>query len=100
MNHLAEHGPFQEGIITKLYAPKETFDIQKGERCFYTRENALIIDTLRNYIESHVESHLFPYCITPLLIQASIHVNTSGQFKGFRDFFLLLFMQPYELQIH
>ena len=83
MNHLAEHGPFQEGIITKLYAPKETFDIQKGERCFYTRENALIIDTLRNYIESHVESHLFPYCITPLLIQASIHVNTSGQFKGF-----------------
>ena len=83
MNHLAIHGPFQEGIITKLYAPKETFDIQKGERCFYTRENALIIDTLRNYIESHVESHLFPYCITPLLIQASIHVNTSGQFKGF-----------------
>ena len=83
MNKLALNGPFQEGIITKLYAPKETFDIQPGERCFYTRENALIIDTLRNYIETHVESNLFPYCITPLLIQASIHVNTSGQFKGF-----------------
>ena len=43
---------------------------------------ALIIDTLREYIDNFVTPDLF-YCITPLLIQASIHVNTSGQFKGF-----------------
>ena len=83
MNDLAEHGPFKEGIICKYYAPKETENIQEGERCFYTRENALIIDTLREYIGNFVGPDLFPYCITPLLIQASIHVNTSGQFKGF-----------------
>ena len=83
MNELAEKGPYKEGIICKLYAPKDSDNIQKGERCFYTRENALIIDTLRDYIESSVESHLFAYCITPLLIQASIHVNTSGVFLGF-----------------
>ena len=83
MNQLAEKGPYKEGVICKLYAPKDTENIQKGERCFYTRENALIIDTLRDYITNHVESHLFSYCITPLLIQASIHVNTSGVFLGF-----------------
>lgn len=83
MNQLALNGPYKEGIICKLYSPKETLNIQNGERCFYTRENALIIDTLRNYIQENVEEELFNYCITPLLIQASIHVNTSGQFKGF-----------------
>ena len=83
MNHIANNGPYKEGIICKLYSPKDTFDIKSGERCFYTHENALIIDTLRNYIQENVEKELFNYCITPLLIQASIHVNTSGQFKGF-----------------
>jgi adenine-specific DNA-methyltransferase len=83
MNALAENGPFVEGIICKLYAPKETKNIQKDERCFYTRENALIIDTLRNYISQHVEPELAPYCLAPLLTKASIHTNTAGVFKGF-----------------
>ena len=83
MNQLAETGPYIEGIVCKLYSPKVTDDIQKGERCFYTRENALIIDTLRKYIEDNVESDVFAYCISPLLIKASIHVNTAGVFKGF-----------------
>lgn len=43
MNELAEKGPYVEGVMAKYYAPKE------GEVCFFTRENALIIDTLRNY---------------------------------------------------
>ena len=83
MNKIAEEGPYIEGVICKLYAPKDSDNIQKGERCFYTKENARIIDTLRKYIEENVHSSLFEYCITPLLIQASIHVNTSGQFKGY-----------------
>lgn len=72
-----------EGIITKYYAPKNTFNIQKDERCFYTHENALIIDTLRQYIATKVEEELQDYCLVPLLIKASIHVNTAGVFKGF-----------------
>lgn len=86
MNNIATDGPYTEGIICKLYAPKNTHNIQDGERCFYTRENALIIDTLRKYIKDNIETtenDIFVYCITPLLIKASIHNNTSGVFKGF-----------------
>jgi adenine-specific DNA-methyltransferase len=83
MNHLAERGPWREGIVCKLYAPKVTTDIQDGERCFYTRENALILDTLRAYIAEKVEPALRSYCLAPLLVKASIHTNTAGVFKGF-----------------
>ena len=83
MNKLAKNGPYTEGIIAKLYAPKETKNVKEGERCFYTRENALIIDTLRKYIEDHVEEDIQTYCLVPLLNKASIHTNTAGVFKGF-----------------
>ncbi len=83
MNQLAENGPFVEGIISKLYAPKDTNDVKEGERCFYTRENALIIDTLRKYIQDNVEQDITKYCLVPLINKASIHTNTAGVFKGF-----------------
>ena len=83
MNQLAAEGPYTPGMICELYAPLDTNHIQDGERCFYTRENALIIDTLRGYIEEHVESVLQVYCLVPLLNRASIHTNTAGVFKGF-----------------
>lgn len=84
LNQLAISGPYYEnGIISKYYAPKETEHIQIGERCFYTRENAVIIDTMRNYISENVEPELQIYCLAPLLIKASIHANTAGVFKGF-----------------
>jgi adenine-specific DNA-methyltransferase len=84
MNKIADEKTFLiEGIITSFYAPKDTFNIQEGERCFYTRENALIIDTLRDYIDTQVEEDLKDYCLVPLLTKASIHTNTAGVFKGF-----------------
>lgn len=83
MNKLAESGPYVEGIISELYAPKSTTNIKEGERVFYTRENALIIDTLRTYISMVVPEHLQHYCLVPLLTRASIHANTAGVFKGF-----------------
>jgi adenine-specific DNA-methyltransferase len=83
MNKIAESGPFVEGIISKHYAPQETKNIQVGERCFYTRENALIIDTLRKYIDDVVELDITNYCLVPLLNKASINTNTAGVFKGF-----------------
>ena len=55
---------------------------QVNERCFYTRENGLIIDTLRAYIDT-VEDKLQPYLLAPLLIKVSIHTNTAGVFKDF-----------------
>ena len=83
MNRLAREGPFQPGIVSDMYAPADTENVQDGERCFYTRENALIIDTLRAYIDESVHETLRVHCLVPLLIKASIHVNTAGVFKGF-----------------
>lgn len=71
------------GFISELYAPKSDTHIQKGERCFYTRQNALYIDTVRKYIAEDIPSSLQPFFIAPLLSQASIHANTAGVFKGF-----------------
>lgn len=83
MNRIAREGPFQPGIVCDMYAPANTESIQNGERCFYTRENALIIDTLRAYIDESVPETLKVYCLVPLLIKSSIHANTAGVFKGF-----------------
>ena len=73
-----------EGIIARYYAPKNDNAIQKNERVFYTRENAVRIDTYRKLIDEVVkEEALKKYFLAPLITEASIHVNTSGVFKGF-----------------
>lgn len=73
-----------EGIISQNYAPKDDNNIKKNERVFYTRENALLIDTYRYLIDQTVlENELKKYFLAPLITEASIHVNTSGVFKGF-----------------
>lgn len=74
--------PTEVGFISKLYSPKNTNNPTADERVFYTRENAMIIDTLLKYISS-IEDELKPYFLGPLLIKASINVNTAGVFRGF-----------------
>jgi adenine-specific DNA-methyltransferase len=74
--------PLSTGIITELYSPKDDDDIKIGERVFYTRRNAMYIDTMRNLIEE-VDHEYRKYFLAPLLSEASIHSNTSGVFKGF-----------------
>ncbi|NLK46970.1 MAG: DNA adenine methylase [Treponema sp.] len=72
------------GIIAKNYAPQNNNNILKGERVFYTRENAVLIDTYRNLIDQVVlDEKLKKFFLAPLITEASIHVNTSGVFKGF-----------------
>lgn len=70
------------GYIAELYAPRRDDAIQLGERVFYTRRNAMIIDTARQAIDA-LEEPLRPLLLAPLLAEASVHVNTSGVFKGF-----------------
>ena len=72
----------ESGFISELYAPKNTAAVEADERCFYTRENAIIIDTLLKYI-AEVEEDIKCYLLGPLLIKASINVNTAGVFRGF-----------------
>lgn len=71
------------GIISKLYAPNDDLNIKIGERVFYTRENAMLIDTYRHYIEEIIPKNMQKYFFASLITEASIHVNTSGVFKGF-----------------
>ena len=72
------------GIISKNYAPKNDKKIQPGERVFYTRQNALLLDTYRTLIDRVVDKpELKKYFLAPLITEASVHTNTSGVFKGF-----------------
>lgn len=81
--NLSEKKPY-EGIITKNYAPADDDAIRPGERIFYTHENAVLIDTYRKLIDEVVKDEaLKKFFLAPLITEASIHVNTSGVFKGF-----------------
>lgn len=71
-----------DGPIYTNYAPHES-NIKEGDRCFYTPENAILIDSNREAISHFVSPELQPFFIAPLLYEASVHVNTSGVFKGF-----------------
>lgn len=74
--------PLAEGIIAQNYAPRDDGHIRPGERVFYTRDNALRIDTLRGEIAAF-PPELQPFFMAPLLAEASVHNNTGGVFKGF-----------------
>lgn len=70
------------GLVAELYAPQDDERIRRGERVFYTRRNAVFLDTARRAIEELPEL-LRPYFLAPLLYEASVHTNTGGVFKGF-----------------
>ena len=79
--------------ISKYYAPKE-FDVEqvdyRTERLFYTRENALAIDKIRNFIEenrSQESEKVFYLLLAILIYESATHTNTSGVFKAFHKEF-------------
>lgn len=80
--HDIRANPVTDGFIRRLYAPLDAGHITKGERVFYTPENAAFIDTARTAI-GRLPQELQPYFLAPLLSEASIKCNTSGVFKGF-----------------
>lgn len=73
---------WRPGFVAGLYAPQDDTRIRPGERVFYTRRNALYIDTARQVIAG-LPQELQPFFLAPLLYGASVHTNTSGVFKGF-----------------
>ena len=80
-----EKMPLEEGIITKLYSPKNDDEINKNDRVFYTRRNAMYIDTVRDYIQS-VPLEYQKFFLAPLIAKASVHANTSVRHFHRRDF--------------
>ncbi len=91
----------KELYISKYYAPHSE-DIKKAdyrtERLFYTRQNGLSIDKIRNFIEEQYppeENIAFEgksdivrnLLIANLLYESATHTNTSGVFKAFHKEF-------------
>lgn len=76
---LAELKP---GFITELYTPQDEQRVRPGERVFYTRRNAMYLDTARQKIAA-LPAAQQDHVLAPLLASASVHTNTSGVFKGF-----------------
>lgn len=70
------------GLLAELYAPQNDADIRPGERVFYTRRNAVYLDTARQQI-ARLPEQVQHFFLAPLLCEASVHTNTAGIFKGF-----------------
>lgn len=70
------------GFIAELYAPQDDAAIVAGERVFYTRRNAVFLDTFCRVLANTPEA-LRPFVLGPVLAQASVQANTAGVFKGF-----------------
>jgi adenine-specific DNA-methyltransferase len=73
------------GYISRHYAPRDTERADwRTERLFYTRENAVRIDAIRQRIEELCPEATLAKAalIAPLLHEAATHTNTSGVFKA------------------
>ena len=70
-------------LFVNYYAPKDDKHIEQGERVYYTRENALRLDWYREQIYTQYPEWLQQYLIAPLIVESSIHTNTSGTFNSF-----------------
>jgi len=53
-----------------------------GERAYYTEKNGQRIDAMRQYINT-IPKEFRDYVLAPLLVECSIHTNTSGQFASY-----------------
>lgn len=82
LNAFVGTAPSERGFIERLYAPRHDDRVEKGERVFYTRDNARRLDLYARLIRE-ADEDLRPFLLGPLLSSASIHTNTAGVFKGF-----------------
>ena len=66
--------------IQQHWAP--TGNNYKNQRVYYTAKNGELIDRYRYFINLLPKEEQ-PYILAPLLVESSIHNNTSGQFSAF-----------------
>ena len=83
LNAVLSYPAVTDGVIASNYAPKDDKRIKEGERAFYTHDNAVRIDTIREAVDKVVPESYKKFFLAPLLYEASVHANTSGVFKGF-----------------
>ena len=90
LNNLTPLGE-EKAYVSRHYAPRSTERADwRTERLFYTRENARVIDAVRERIEEKYpgtpeDEPAFrrkTVLLAPLLYEAATHTNTSGVFKA------------------
>lgn len=91
--------PEPEPYMAQWYAPRDTSRADwRTERLFYTRENAVFLDRVREHIErahprgdpEDPESSAVrrrDLLLALLVLEAAVHANTSGVFKAFHKGF-------------
>lgn len=75
MNAISENEEFLTTQIITYLGNKRSLigNIQKGERVFYTHQNALLIDTYRSLIDEVVpREELKKFFLAPLITQARL----------------------------
>lgn len=82
-NSYVDTNPEVPSYISKHWAPNDDENIKKGERVYYTHENATRIDAYRYFIINYVEPKYQHFLLANLIIKSSIHANTNGQFSAF-----------------
>ena len=73
--------PVVPRFIQKYWAPQHK-NTKKGERTYFSPENARRIDRYRYFINT-IPTQWRPYLLAPLLVQCSIHNNTNGNFSAY-----------------
>ena len=66
--------------ISKYWAP--VGKITKKDRVYYTKENGILIDRYRHLI-GEIPKEYRHYLLAQLIVKASVHNNTNGQFSAF-----------------
>ena len=82
LNQRVDTDGFNKGFIEELYAPANEANITKGDRVFYTIDNARRLDNYRRMLDDYPQV-FHDLLMGPLLNQTSVHSNTAGVFKGF-----------------
>lgn len=79
-NRKAEVLDGYSGWFSRHWSPDG--EIRECDRVYFTERNGKKIDIIRDYIEE-IPKEFRPFVLAPLLVEASIHNNTNGQFAAF-----------------
>ena len=83
-NKHADNKPkkYLKPYISGNWSPKDQTKITQNDRVYFTYENGIRIDIIRNYINT-IPKKYQPFLLGSLLVESSIHNNTNGQFSAY-----------------
>lgn len=83
-NKHADNKPkkYLKSYISGNWSPKDQTKITQNDRVYFTYENGIRIDIIRNYINT-IPKKYQSFLLGSLLVESSIHNNTNGQFSAY-----------------